>query len=47
MVDTFQVDRKAWELAKQQLAPNAPHSNIALLAEEIKRKIIEEEKGKQ
>lgn len=47
MVDTFQVDRKAWELAKAQLTENAPHSTIALLAEEIKRQLIEEEKGKQ
>lgn len=42
MVDTFQVDRKAWELAKQQLAPNAPVSNIALLAQEIKKQLEEE-----
>jgi hypothetical protein len=46
MVDTFQVDRKAWELAKAQ-DPNAPVSTIAERAQEIKRKLIEEEKGKQ
>lgn len=39
MVDTFQVDRKAWEMAKEQLTENAPHSTIALLAQEIKKQL--------
>lgn len=40
MADTFGVDRRSWELAKQQLAPTAPPSNIALLAQEIKEELV-------
>ena len=42
MVDSFIIDRKAFEVAKKQLTENAPHSSIALLAQDIKCQMIEE-----
>jgi hypothetical protein len=42
MLDTFNIDREAWKRAKELMAPTAPLSNIALVAQEIKEQLKRE-----